>query len=150
MKIVDFNSDLAPHFEAINRQWIAKYFTMEPIDEAVLSKPIEHIINPGGAILFAIDGEEVVGTVALKKHDDQVVELTKMGVYEQHRNGGIGQLLIDAALDKARAMGFSKIILYSNRKLENAIYLYRKTGFTEFSTCEQRYERCDIQMERSL
>lgn len=150
MEIVEINAEISHHFDAINRQWIAKYFIIEPIDEAVLSNPYEQIIHPGGAILFAMDEDQILGTVALKKHNAETVELTKMGVYEHARNKGAGKVLIQAALDKAKTMGFKKIILYSNRKLENAIHLYRKTGFTEFSTCEQHYERCDIQMEKLL
>lgn len=150
MKIAELNDQLAPHFDAINREWISAYFKLEPIDEEVLENPVSKIIEPGGAILFALDGEEVIGTVALKKHTNEVVELTKMGVYKHLRNKGAGKILIQAALDKAKSMGFIKIILYSNRKLENAIHLYRKLGFVEFTTCEQLYQRCDIQMERIL
>ncbi|MER3327996.1 MAG: GNAT family N-acetyltransferase, partial [Candidatus Kapaibacterium sp.] len=75
---------------------------------------------------------------------------TKMGVYEHARNQGIGKELIVAAIEKAKEMGFSELVLYSNRKLENAIHLYRKMGFTELSCYDDLYERCDIQMEMSL
>jgi hypothetical protein len=37
MKLVEITDSLAPHFEAINRQWISKYFKIAPIDEEVLS-----------------------------------------------------------------------------------------------------------------
>ena len=150
MKIVEINPETSHHFDMINRQWITKYFSMEPIDEEVLTNPFEKIIHPGGTVLFATEGNEIIGTVALKKHSESIVELTKMGVYEHARNRGAGKILIQAAIDKAKDMGFTKVILYSNRKLENAIHLYRKLGFVEFSTCDQLYARCDIQMEKKL
>ena len=150
MEIIEITPHTSNHFATINRQWITKYFRMEPIDEDVLSNPYQKIVNPGGAILFAQENEEIIGTVALKKHSADIVELTKMGVYEHAQNRGAGKILIQAAIDKAKTMGFSKIILYSNRKLENAIHLYRKLGFVEFSTSDQLYERCDIQMEKNL
>lgn len=150
MKIVGFSQNLAPHFEAINKDWIERYFTLEPIDQLILGNPKEKIIDDGGAILFAVESDEVLGTVALKKHSEEVVELTKMGVYEKARNRGVGRKLILAVLEKAEDMGFKKIVLYSSRKLENAIHLYRKMGFQELSCYDDLYERCDIKMELSL
>ncbi len=150
MKIINYKPDLAIHFEQINRDWIEKYFVVEPIDEQVITQPEKEIITKGGAVLFAVEGEDVLGTVALKKHTEQKIELTKMGVYEHARNRGIGKELIVAAIEKAKEMGFSELVLYSNRKLENAIHLYRKMGFTELACYDDLYERCDIQMEMSL
>jgi len=150
MEIIDYSPELAHHFDAINRDWIMKYFTLEPIDDDVLTHPEERIINPGGAILFAKLHDKIVGTVALMKHSDETIELTKMGVYESARDKGIGKVLLQAAIEKARQMGFAKLILYSNRKLENAIHLYRKFGFTEFTEQDTHYARCDIMMEMPL
>lgn len=150
MEIIDYTPELAHHFDKINRAWIEKYFTVEPIDDDVLTHPEERIIRPGGGILFAKIKNEIVGTVALMKHTDDTIELTKMGVYEHARDKGIGKVLLQAAIEKARQMGFSKLILYSNRKLENAIHLYRKFGFTEFTEQDTHYARCDIMMEMRL
>jgi len=150
MEIIVYKPELAHHFDAINRDWIKKYFTVEPIDHDVLTHPEERIIQPGGAILFAQKGNNVVGTVALMKHTEDTIELTKMGVYETARNEGIGKELLRAAIEKAREMGFKRLILYSNRKLENAIHLYRKVGFTEFTDDDMHYVRCDIMMEMNL
>jgi GNAT superfamily N-acetyltransferase len=150
MEIIDYHPELANHFDAINRAWIKAHFTVEPIDHDVLTHPEERIIQPGGAILFARIENEIVGTVALMKHGEETIELTKMGVYEAARNKGIGKILLQAAIQKARNMGFKRLILYSNRKLENAIHLYGKYGFTEFTEQNTHYVRCDIMMEMRL
>ena len=45
-------------------------------------------------------------------------------------------------------MGLEKVILYSNTKLESAIYIYRKFGFKEVPSEEGvAYERANIKME---
>ncbi len=150
MEIIDYTPELAHHFDAINRDWIKAYFTVEPIDHHVLTHPEERIIQPGGAILFAKINDEIVGTVALMKHTNDTIELTKMGVYQTARDKGIGKELLRAAIEKARNMGFKRLILYSNRKLENAIHLYRKYGFTEFTEQDTHYALCDIMMEMNL
>jgi N-acetylglutamate synthase-like GNAT family acetyltransferase len=122
---------------------------MEPIDEQVLRYPDEHIINKDGSILMAIVNGEIVGTVALKFVEPGVYEFTKMAVDEKYRGLKIGKALALAAIEKARAMGARKIILYSNTILANAIALYRKLGFKEVPV-DSVYERSDTKMELPL
>jgi ribosomal protein S18 acetylase RimI-like enzyme len=122
---------------------------MEPIDEQVLRYPDEHIINKGGSILMAIVNEEIVGTVALKFVEPGVYEFTKMAVDEKYRGLKIGKALALAAIEKGKALGAHKIILYSNTILANAIALYRKLGFQEVPV-DSVYERSDIKMELPL
>ena len=150
MEIIDYKPELAQHFDKINRDWIEKYFMIEDIDNKVLQNPEEQIISPGDAILFASEGDEILGTVALMMHSEEVIELTKMGVYESERNNGIGKLLLNAAQVKAKTMGFKTLILYSNRKLKNALHLYKKYGFKEIEIQDDHYNRCNIQMEMEL
>ena len=65
IKILDYGSEHQPYFEKFNRQWIEKYFFMEPVDEFVLTEPEEALLKPGGAILMASYNGEIAGTVAL-------------------------------------------------------------------------------------
>ncbi|MCP4459838.1 MAG: GNAT family N-acetyltransferase [Cytophagales bacterium] len=150
MQIINYATEHSHHFDQINRDWIEKYFVMEERDNSVLRNPEHKIINPGGAILFATEDGEILGTVALMKQSKEVIELTKMGVYEHARNKGIGKLLMKAAHQKAKNLGFKTLVLYSNKKLENAIHLYRNYGFIEVEIAEDYYDRCDIKMELSL
>ena len=83
--IVEYNASHQPYFEKFNRQWIEKYFMMEPLDEFVLTNPEEAILKPGGAILMAEYDGEIAGTVALRKLDADTFEFTKMAVDEQFR-----------------------------------------------------------------
>ena len=42
------------------------------------------------------------------------------------------------------------MILYSNKKLESAIHLYRKYGFVEVELEEGLYERANVKMELGI
>ena len=64
IRIVPFRADLAPAFAALNREWIERLFTIEPADLKTLNDPVASILDGGGAIFFALDGEIAVGTVA--------------------------------------------------------------------------------------
>jgi N-acetylglutamate synthase-like GNAT family acetyltransferase len=149
LSILEYKPEYQPWFEKFNRDWIEKYFWMEPIDFAVLQNPEEHIIKKGGAILMANCDKEMAGTVALKYVEPGVYEFTKMAVDEKFRGQKIGLLLSEAAIIKARELGAKKIILYSNTVLAPAISLYRKLGFKEVPV-DAVYKRSDIKMELIL
>jgi ribosomal protein S18 acetylase RimI-like enzyme len=148
-EIIDYRAVHQPWFEQLNRVWIEQYFGMEPIDEAVLGNPDEHILSKGGAILIVQSGDAIIGTAALKFVRDGVYEFTKMSVDERYRGQKIGQALVQASIEKARHLGAHTIILYSSTKLAPAISLYRKLGFYEVPL-DGPYKRSDIKMEMSL
>jgi GNAT superfamily N-acetyltransferase len=149
ISIFDYRDEYQPWFEKLNRDWIEKYFWMEPVDFLVLQRPEEHIIKPGGSILMATYAREVAGTVALKRVDAEVYEFTKMAVDEKFQGKKIGLALAVAAIDRAKALGGKKVILYSNTRLTPAITLYRKIGFREVPV-DGPYKRSDIKMELIL
>lgn len=147
VSFVDYEPKLQRYFQEINEEWLRKYFYVEPIDTQVLSKPDEYIIKPGGAIIFAKLGDQIIGTVALKWVSSGVFEMTKMGVIPAFQGRKIGELLACKIIDKAAEMGAKKVILYSSTKLAPAIQLYRKLGFMEIFCEPGKYERSDIKME---
>jgi GNAT superfamily N-acetyltransferase len=147
--IVSYRPEYQPWFEKLNREWIEKYFWMEPIDFEVLQHPDIHILGQGGSILFAKVGNQIGGTVALKFVSPGVYEFTKMAVDEKFRGKKIGLALGNAAVAKAKQLGATKIILYSNRILAPAISLYGKMGFVEVPV-DAVYKRSDIKMELLL
>jgi ribosomal protein S18 acetylase RimI-like enzyme len=146
LRIEEYNPAYQPWFEKLNREWIERYFRMEPIDVKVLQHPDEYIIEKGGAILMAKYKNRIAATVALKFVAPGIYEFTKMAVASEFRGNGFGKALSLAAIQKARALGATKIILYSSTLLGPAINLYRKIGFEEVPV-DGPYERSDIKME---
>jgi ribosomal protein S18 acetylase RimI-like enzyme len=145
--IVPYEAIYQPYFEKFNRQWIEAWFTMEPVDEYVLTNPEEAILKDGGAILMAIYNGSVAGTVGLRKVNDQVFEFTKMAVGEAFRRKGIAEALSYASFKKAKELGATKVILYSNTKNANAIKLYEKIGFKHLPVENDVYARANVKME---
>ena len=150
LSIRDFQPEDATAFRDLNLAWVSKYFTVEAEDRAQLEDPKTHILDKGGAILIAdLDGEPV-GTVGLVPgHAPRVLELIKMSARSDIQGKGIGRALMQAAIEKARAMGAAQIWLETNTALEAALALYRKTGFRELSGDELTptpYDRCNCQM----
>lgn len=148
IEIIPFDEQYANHFYDLNIEWLKTFFYVEAHDEEVLSQAKKYIIDNGGYIYFAKLDETIVGTVALIKVEGNIFELSKMAVLPTFRGKKIGQQLLQYCLDFAKANNFEKLLLYSNRSLENAIYIYRKYGFVEIPIEEDNpYARGDIKME---
>ena len=151
LKILDFTDDLAGAFHDINAEWITTMFRMEPADRETIEHPREHIITPGGAILFVeAPGLGVIGTCALRKQADGVFELTKMAVRPAARGLKAGEFLLAATIARAREMGAETLYLLTNKACAAAIHLYEKNGFVHdaeiMADYGARYERCDVAM----
>lgn len=151
MEIISWQPEYAEDFKNLNLQWLEEFFWVEPHDEEVLGKPGKYIIEPGGMIFFVREKEEIIGCVALMKMEENLFELTKMAVKPGFRGKKIGQKLLEHTLDFARKQNWEALIIYSNRKLENAIHLYRKYGFEEIPIGDNNpYSRGDIKMKMNL
>jgi GNAT superfamily N-acetyltransferase/extradiol dioxygenase family protein len=148
----DFRSGDQPVFRQLNEEWISHYFTLEPADLKALDHPEEYILEPGGCILLAEVGGQVVGTCALiKMPDGRSYELAKMAVSPAAQGQQIGYLLGQAAVQRVRDLGGARVYLESNSKLAPALALYRKLGFQDLAEPNPSpYARADVQMELLL
>lgn len=145
--IVDYAEHYGDAFERLNIEWLEAYFVVESIDREVLSNPRRSIIEPGGAVLYACISGEAVGTVALKRSGDGVVELTKMAVTERCQGQGIGRKLLVAAVARFEEMQGKRLYLESNSTLAPALTLYESAGFRhEARPTPSDYARSDIYM----
>ena len=147
VEIIAYEPRFQEAFKRLNQAWIEQYWTMEEADYRSLDDPGDYIIARGGHILLARRGEAIVGTCALIPMANATYELAKMAVAESEKGKGLGRLLGEAAIRKARSLGADRLYLESNTVLEPAIALYRKLGFREVLGDPSPYQRCNIQME---
>jgi GNAT superfamily N-acetyltransferase len=145
---VPFKPALREHFYALNAHWLRKHFVIEPIDEQVLREPEKSVIKPGGAIFFAMLGDQVIGTCALLHESAGVYELSKMAVDESFRGLGAGRQLLDAAIAEFRRRRGSMLFLESSKKLKPALYMYERAGFVlqPANRPGSHYARADVYM----
>jgi len=147
VRVVGFAPEYASAFRDLNLAWLERYFEVEPVDREILGNPQDTIISAGGDILFALLGEDVVGTVALKHHGEGVFELTKMAVSPTHQGLGIGRRLLDATLQRYADSGGRHLYLESHSSLEPALLLYESAGFEHAERpAPSEYRRADVYM----
>jgi len=150
VRVVQYESRHRDAFRDLNVAWISRYFAIEDADLKVLNDPERAILAPGGAILMAEMANEPVGTVALIRVAPDGFELAKMAVTPSAQGHGIGVLLGQAAIERARQLGARWIELLSNTSLAPALHLYHKLVFVEAPLGGTDYRRADIRMVLTL
>ncbi len=152
LNIIDFEKKLEKDFYNLNIEWLKKIFVVEKYDEEILSNSKKYIIDKGGEIFFAKTKDEIIGTVALMPTSEKdIFELSKMAVKPNYRNKGVGKQLLKKCVEFSKYKDLKSLILYSNKKLKNAIYLYKEYGFTEVILEKNPpYMRANIKMEMKV
>ena len=134
--IADFEDWHADAFRTLNYEWLEEFFHVEPYDKIVLGNPQKHIIDQGGCVLVALSGTEPVGVCALLKHSEIKFELTKLGVTKSYQGKGVGRLLVEASIARARKLKATTLILATSKLLVPANQLYRRLGFQQVALDE--------------
>jgi GNAT superfamily N-acetyltransferase len=152
VNIIAYTPEYRTAFKALNEQWISANFKMEDSDYKALDNPDDYIISNGGYILVALYNHEPVGVCALIRMDDPEYdyEMAKMAVSPAVQGKGIGWLLGQAIISKAKAAGCKNLYLESNTILAPAIRLYEKLGFQRIEGRATPYQRCNIQMKLAI
>jgi len=81
-----------------------------------------------GDIYVALDGREIVGAIATKRHDDDL-ELSMIGVSPSRQKSGIASWMIGQVEAHARARGTSTLSLNTAEIMEDRVRLYSRHGF---------------------
>jgi putative acetyltransferase len=95
--------------------------------------------------------KQIISTTGIRnlKQYASTCELKRMYVVKEYRRLGIGQKLLDTAVDFAKRIGYSRILLDSSKYLEAARTLYLKNGFVNIARYNDNH-RANIFMEKSL
>lgn len=156
-KVITFDAKYANDFAELNKEWIKKFFVVEPMDTYQLDNCEETIISKGGEIFFILEGDKAVGTCAMLPYsvppyvNGDTYELAKMAVAPGTQGKGYGNILMEVAIAWAKEKNAAQVILHSNTSLTPAITLYKKHGFeTVFLGQHPDYDRANIEMKLVL
>ncbi len=109
---------------------------------------IYYFNNRGWFSVIEKDGE-IIGSYGIFQIDDTTCELRKMYLLKEFQGLGLGKRMMEDALKKAKELGYSEIILESNKVLNKAIGLYKKYDFVEYNPTHLS-DRCDLTMKRKI
>lgn len=149
MELVAYTPALAADFERLNREWIERFFAIEPLDEHILQNPEPVILAKGGEIWFAVKDGRTLGCYALLSHGAGRYEFTKFAVTPEAQGTGAGRALLLHSIERAKALRAQDVIIYSNTVLTRACDMYRKAGWVEQPLTDEdkaRYKRVNIKL----
>jgi GNAT superfamily N-acetyltransferase len=75
-----------------------------------------------------IDGQ-IVGMFGIESRSEDSTELRRLYLDRSHRGRGIAQRMLQCAEERARELGFSRLILSTAQIQEAAVAFYRKSGY---------------------
>ncbi|HAL71416.1 MAG TPA: N-acetyltransferase [Verrucomicrobiales bacterium] len=102
-----------------------------------------HYAKRGGCFDVVTNTEgRVIGSVGLQPQEPGICELRKMYLHPHYRGLGIGKTLLQHALSRATALGFSEVRLETAAVLKEAVRMYEKAGFQRYEP-EHCAARCD-------
>jgi putative acetyltransferase len=86
---------------------------------------------PDGRLLLTVEGDEIVGCVALRRLTKSTCEMKRLYVQPAHRGKGVGRNLVEAVIAAAREIGYKRMRLDGVASLKDAAELYHSLGFIE-------------------
>ena len=104
----------------------------------------------GGAFFVGECDDQIVGTGAFLRYEAPgYCELKRIALRPAYRGRGFGYAMIRSLMDAAWAMGYERMILWTNRyRLKRAVALYQQMGFVEVQ--HEGAEEDEIWLERAL
>jgi putative acetyltransferase len=125
---------------------VLKEYNLKPDPAATDAdiKDIEQSYFERGGTFYVLEEKDgsIIGAYGLYPIDKATCELRKMYLHRSYRGRGLGKLLLEEALSKARQLGFERITLETASVLKEAISLYKSYGFIEYEP-EHMSSRCD-------
>lgn len=102
-----------------------------------------------GTFLVLTDDDQIIGTGAVRKMDGEICELKRVWLLFEYHGQGLGYRMLQELVAFARAKGYSRMRLETDRKDQNrAFNFYKRLGFHEIPRYSDNED--DVAMEMVL
>jgi len=102
-----------------------------------------------GIFLVMTDNDQIIGTGAVRKIDDDVCELKRVWLLFEYHGKGLGYRMMQELFSFAREKGYSRMRLETDQEYQNrAFNFYKRLGFYEIPRYSDNED--DVAMEMIL
>ena len=100
-----------------------------------------------GTFLVMTEDEQIIGTGAIRKMDNETCELKRVWLLFEYHGRGLGYQMIQELFAFARAKGYRRIRLETDRENQNrAFQLYKRLGFYEIPRYSNHQDETAMEM----
>ncbi len=112
--------------------WLGPLVCSSTLPAEIASLPGAYA-RPGGALLLARDeAGTALGCVGVRSYEEASCEIKRLYVHRGVRRQGIGRTLVRAAMDQARGMGYTEMLLTTlPDEMPGVVTMYRSMGFED-------------------
>jgi GNAT superfamily N-acetyltransferase len=93
--------------------------------------PAHELAPPDGIFFVAWRGDDALGCGGLRRYARHTGEIKRMYVRPAARRAGVARTLLAALEERARSIGYRRLILETGVRQPEAIALYRAAGYDE-------------------
>jgi GNAT superfamily N-acetyltransferase len=147
MSIVPFESSYSDGFRSLVTDTLRE-FDFEP--DLEFDRDLDEPDAAYSALWVALDGDDVVGSVALRDLGGGAVELKRMYLRPAQRGRGLGRELLILAIGWARSHGMTSVRLDTSERMVAAQRLYEAHGFERIEGSAPRQGQCRLLYELRL
>lgn len=90
----------------------------------------DHYYERGGGFWVLECCDEIVGTVGIRQIEEDVCDLCRLYLLPDHRGKGFGKKLYQHAIQEATKRGYTKMKIWSDKRLDVSHELYKRSGAT--------------------
>jgi ribosomal protein S18 acetylase RimI-like enzyme len=141
--------------EVTNARWLIYFVAHEifndtrPLEESIAyydSKGVledmddiqKSYFEDDGLFLVMTDGDQIIGTGAIKKLDANICELKRLWFLKEYRGQGLGYQMTQKLLSFARSKGYQRVRLETDPVAQSrALDFYKRLGFYEIPQYSQ-------------
>src|SRR5215208_1247590 len=100
-----------------------------------------------GIFLVLTDNDQIVGTGAIRKIDDQICELKRLWLLFEYHGKGLGYRMIQELFAFARGKGYQRVWLETERDAQQRAFdFYKRLGFYEISPYGNHQDETAMEM----
>ena len=152
LRIADDRLDSEVGAPLVAAQWrdLLERYGVPDADQDRVTNPdvvvAEHLAPPDGIFLVAWLDDVAVACGGVRRHDDTTAEVKRMYVIPDARRQGVSRVVLTELETRARALGYTRLVLETGTRQPEAIALYESAGYESITSygprSEASYSRC--------
>ena len=123
----EYFSTVTTDFEDLSNEFNREF--MEKFGKAQEKYQKYNLLDNIKDVIICYIDDKPIGCVSIRFYYNDVYELKRMFIKSKYRGLGISKIMLAMIENRAKEKGINKIILETGAHLEQAVQLYKKSGY---------------------